>query len=127
MISYMSKAHKMFGNALQVFIILVLLIVVAQAFFRPSSPLSSAPPPNAECEGEALVVDYPFEGGFLDPHACKPQCDDGKQRYIVYSNGKATQCQILPGCLDWGEDRGVTCVPPGSTPVSESQQSVEEM
>lgn len=112
----------MFGNVFQIFIILVLIIVVVQSFIRPNNS-QSAPPLNVECIGEALEVDYPFQGGFLEPHACKPQCDDGKQRYILYSNGKATQCQMIPGCLDWGEDRGVTCIPSGQMPSSEEASS----
>lgn len=63
------------------------------------------------CKGEAIVVDYPFEGGYLAPHACKVQCQDKKQRYVLYKNGSATQCEDLPGCNDKGEDSGVTCVP----------------
>ena len=123
MLSPMKNTQKLFGNSFQLFIILVLVIVVVQSFIRPKFT-QSAPAMNAECVGVALAVDYPFQGGFLDPHACKPQCDDGKQRYIVYNNGKATQCQILPGCLDWGEDRGVTCTPPGEmTSTSEEASS----
>jgi hypothetical protein len=64
------------------------------------------------CIGEPITVNYAYNRGVLEPHACQPQCADGRQRYILYSNDLATQCQTPPGCNDWGEDRGVTCVPP---------------
>ena len=91
--------------------VILLVLLTKSVVFKPSVE-NYKPKENAPCEGEALVVDYPYHGGMLQPHACKPQCDDDVQRYILYPNGKATQCQILPGCLDWGEDQGVTCVPP---------------
>lgn len=64
-----------------------------------------------ECEGEAIVVDYEYGGEMMGPHECAPQCEDKNRRYILYTNGMATQCQTLPGCADWGEDNNVTCLP----------------
>lgn len=95
----------------------VLGTLVIQAFRRGSGPelIGARPVVEEECVGQPLFVDYPFQGGFIDPHACKVQCGDQIRRYIVYSNGQATQCEDLPGCLDWGEDRGITCRPPLAT------------
>lgn len=68
-----------------------------------------------DCKGTPIIVPYSYGGGMLDPHECKVQCDEGVQKYILYSDGQATQCQDLPGCNDTGEDRGVTCIPPGAS------------
>lgn len=94
----------------------LLVIVIAQTLLpRQYVPQEPQVVPEQVCTGEPIVVDYPFEGGYLDPWACKVQCDDGRQRYVLYSNGLATQCETPPGCNDLGEDRGVTCVPPESS------------
>lgn len=95
-----------------IFLIVVLLIIFRQSLSRSSLQQSDITPPV--CEGVKLSVSYPYAGGFLDPHACAIQCQDQQQRYIVYSNGFATQCEKLPGCRDLGEDRGVICIPSGS-------------
>lgn len=94
----------------------ILLIIVVQAFL-PEGPLPGVTPVKTEsCVGQPIVVDYDFGGSFMEPHACAVQCDDDKPRYILYKNGKATQCETPPGCNDYGEDRGVTCeVPAQST------------
>ena len=91
----------------------MLLIVAMQRLREPPMPnVAVLPPPEpVRCEGEPIQVDYPFEGGFMDPHECIVQCRDQKQRYILYDDGMATQCEFLPGCNDWGEDRGITCMP----------------
>lgn len=73
------------------------------------------------CVGEPIVVDYVYDYRMLEPHVCKIQCSDTKQRYIQYTNGIATQCETPPGCNDWGEDRRVTCVPPGTMKNSDAQ------
>jgi len=87
----------------------ILLIIVVQAFL-PEGPLPGVTPSKEEsCVGEPIVVDYDFGGSFMEPHACAVQCADDKPRYILYKNGKATQCETPPGCNDYGEDRGVTC------------------
>ena len=101
-----------FGKLAAVVIVAIVAMVVVERGVRGPSAGEHIPKHNKECEGEPLEVDYPYHGGLLDPHACAVQCDDQIQRYIVYTNGKATQCQRLPGCLDWGEDHGVTCVIP---------------
>ena len=106
-VGYALAMQKIIYNVLS----LMLLVVAVQAFTRtypePTVPKESTTP----CEGEPLFVDYPFQGSFLEPWACQPQCEDQILRHIVYSNGKATQCSALPECLDWGEDAGVTCKP----------------
>lgn len=85
----------------------ILLLLMHRAFlWEPNVP---PPPPPKDCEGRPLYVEYAYESGNKDPHACAIQCEDDIQRYLVYSDGFATQCEMLPGCLDWGEDRGVTC------------------
>ncbi|MBM3231014.1 hypothetical protein FJZ28_01675 [Candidatus Peregrinibacteria bacterium] len=104
-------ASSSFGKALLTLIGAVSGVLIAYAFFVKDDAEALKPKQDAACEGTPIAVDYPYYGGMLQPHACAPQCEDNKQHYILYSNGKATQCQILPGCLDWGEDQGVTCVP----------------
>ena len=101
-----------FGRSVVILIVVIATVLLYQSFIADASKNEFAPKEGQACRGIALVVDYPFYGGMLQPHACKPQCEDGVQRYIVYTNGKATQCQTVPGCLDWGEDQGVTCIPP---------------
>lgn len=104
------KKSSPYTTALTVVCAVIALVLVKDAVFQEDVS-ALKPKPNQPCEGQALRVDYPYHGGMLSPHACAPQCADGKQRYILYTNGKATQCQKVPGCLDWGEDQGVTCVP----------------
>ena len=65
------------------------------------------------CIGDPINVDYDYNRQMLQPHECKVQCSDDRPRYILYTNGLATQCEDPPGCNDLGEDRGVTCVPAG--------------
>lgn len=94
----------------------VLGIVATQSFFGlGESETATVTPmePTEECRGEALSIPFAYNWGPVDPHSCKVQCDDGKLRYLVYTNGMATQCEELPGCLDYGEDHGVTCRIPG--------------
>ncbi len=57
-------------------------------------------------------MDFPFIGTVNQPWSCQEQCNDDKPRYLLYSNGKATQCETPPGCNDTGEDSNVTCKPP---------------
>lgn len=101
-----------YGKAVVALIAAIGIILVHQAVIADHTGKQFKPEPNSPCEGTPIRVDYPYHGGMLQPHACKPQCDDKEQHYVLYENGKATQCQKLPGCLDWGEDQGVTCVPP---------------
>lgn len=100
-----------FGKALLFLICGIAGVLVAYAFFIPDNGAQYKPKANAACDGTPIKVDYPYYGGMLEPHACQPQCDDHVQHYVLYTNGKATQCQKIPGCLDWGEDQGVACVP----------------
>lgn len=67
---------------------------------------------GAPCEGDPIPVSYPYANGMAAPHECLVQCREGGRRYILYSDGVGTQCQTPPGCSDWGEDNGVTCIPP---------------
>jgi len=90
---------------------LILLVVGLESVTERSMPEIKPAEPAAACKGEAIVVDYPYEGGFLDPWECQIQCTDKRQRYIQYTNGIATPCSDVPGCLDEGEDNGVTCTP----------------
>lgn len=90
---------------------IILLIVVVQSL-RPATytPAPPAPPAIAgDCVGNPIVVKEPYIGGTLDPWTCKVQCDDDKPRFILYNNGKATQCETPPGCNDTGEDTGIMC------------------
>jgi len=93
---------------------LIILIVFFQSVVPVKYvPVPPAPPVQAgSCVGTAIPVDFAFTGGVNDPWTCQEQCDDDKPRYILYSNGKATQCETPPGCNDTGEDNNVTCTPP---------------
>lgn len=95
----------------------ILLVVAWQAFTDPPLPQEKPKEPPKSCIGEPIIVEYAFGGDFMEPWACQIQCEDKIQRYILYSNGQATQCEEVPGCLDWGEDHGVTCTPPMETPI----------
>ena len=107
-----SSSHGL-EKGVVVFLILVFIVLFRQSLSRSSLQLNDIVPPV--CEGLPLQVSYPYAGGFLNPHACAVQCQDQQQRYIVYTNGFATQCEKPPGCRDLGEDRGVMCVPPESS------------
>lgn len=120
----MKVPQSNFGKVLTLFLVVVFVMVITQSFMTPGLEDYEAPV-TEECLGTPIKVDYPFEGGFLDPHACASQCNDQQQHYVLYSNGEATQCQILPGCLDWGEDRGVTCAVPGQVPASSTTSSAQ--
>ena len=97
---------------------LMLLVVVVQALLPGRQPPPPEPaPPAAACVGEPIPVDYAFSG-WLEPHACAVQCDDDKPRYVLYSDGKATQCEAPPGCNDEGEDNGVLCEPVLTSPTA---------
>lgn len=88
----------------------ILVIVAAESLFpKTKLPTVSKERPEQDCTGEPIVVSYPYQGGMLDPWECKIQCEDRKQRYIVYTNNVATPCEQLPGCLDYGEDYGIKC------------------
>jgi hypothetical protein len=91
----------------------LLALTAAQALGRGRATISAAP--EQPCRGEPIFVDYPYQDSYFGPHTCRVQCDDQRQRFIAYSDGKATQCQDLPGCLDWGEDRRITCTPPAQS------------
>ena len=99
------------GKAFALLIVVIAGVLLYQSLIADSSKQEFKPEPDQACEGTPIAVDYPFYGGMLQPHACQQQCEDHVQHYVLYSNGKATQCQRLPGCLDWGEDQGVTCIP----------------
>ncbi|MDO8648391.1 MAG: hypothetical protein Q7R81_01270 [Candidatus Peregrinibacteria bacterium] len=92
-------------------------VLVWQTFLRPAPQARPEEPiVEEECVGEPIVVAYAYEGTVVEPHACLPQCSDDLPRYVLYTNGKATQCEPPPGCNDFGEDTGVTCkVPAMST------------
>lgn len=91
---------------------LILIVVAIEQVLLPVIDVSNLPKDGDTCQGEPIYVDYEYGGAMMDPHECAPQCGDQIWRYIHYSNDVGTQCQKLPGCSDWGEDSGVTCVPP---------------
>lgn len=104
-----------YGKAVIAVIGIISLTIFYDVFIDDKSTSEFTPKTNQLCEGTPIKVNYPYHGGMLGPHACAPQCDGDVQRFVLYSNGKATQCQKIPGCLDWGEDQGVTCLPPANT------------
>ena len=89
----------------------VVLIVGYQSLTSQFVAPVPEPEPDIKCVGKPIHAAYPYGGTMMGPHECAPQCDDHIRRYIVYSDGQATQCEPLPGCSDWGEDSGVTCLP----------------
>jgi hypothetical protein len=99
-----------YARPLKIFFGIIAVLLVVHALFPPEpkkfDPSAMA---DGQCEGEALMVPYEYNGNVVDPWSCKIQCDDQKQRYLVYMNNVGTQCEPLPGCNDQGEDRGVTC------------------
>ena len=95
-----------------IFFVVVLGLLFYDAFQKQEKLEAPPPsPPEEACTGEPITVTYAYSGTVAEPHACAPQCTDGKPRYILYVNGKATQCETPPGCNDWGEDHGITCTP----------------
>ncbi|MEI8230634.1 MAG: hypothetical protein WCG83_05895 [Candidatus Peregrinibacteria bacterium] len=96
------------------FLVIILLIVLVQVGV-PAEVKLLPPLPTIPCRGEPINVDTDYTGTVNEPWTCKVQCEDQKLRYIHYANGKATQCEELPGCNDYGEDHGITCTPPATT------------
>lgn len=95
----------------------LLLVVAVQAMVPRTTVIDPEPPPVQEaCKGTPIVVDYPYEGEYIDDWACERQCEDGLVHYVQYSNGKTTQCEPLPGCNDLGEDRGIECILEDASP-----------
>lgn len=94
----------------------LLIVVVVQAVIPREDyvPEEREPVEEQACIGTPIRVDYAFNGGYLDPWACQEQCTDNQPRYVLYSNGQATQCETPPGCNDFGEDNGITCTPPAA-------------
>lgn len=86
------------------FIVFVQAVVPHRFVARPKAPVVEVP-----CKGSPITVDFAYTGMVNEPWTCKVQCDDDQPRYILYTNGKATQCEIPPGCNDTGEDTGQTC------------------
>ncbi len=110
---------KSFQNTIFVVLGVLLLVVAIQSVVpRSYTPEEVEPYTEQACEGTPIKVSYAFTGGYLEPWACQQQCDDQIQHYVLYSNGKATQCETLPGCNDFGEDNGQTCTPPVESPKS---------
>lgn len=97
--------------------IMLVVVLLQGALPPPAPPVPPPAPPARPCIGSPIEVAYPFSG-WLEPHACAVQCEDDKPRYILYKDGKATQCQTPPGCNDEGEDRGILCTPPVTTLAS---------
>lgn len=98
----------------------VLLLVVGIQSIVPQSytPRPQEPIVEVPCIGQPITVDFAYTGAVNDPWTCQEQCTDDQPRYILYSNGKATQCETPPGCNDTGEDSGVTCTPPSAAIAS---------
>ena len=91
---------------------LILVVTAVQAFVpKPVREESEDAVMEEECIGDPIVVNIPYTGAVVDPWSCQPQCEDDLPRYLLYSNGKATQCETPPGCNDYGEDHGITCIP----------------
>ncbi|MBI3332059.1 hypothetical protein HYZ99_03815 [Candidatus Peregrinibacteria bacterium] len=99
---------------------LIFLILLYQAIRIPKVPTEEREEvTEVDCIGEPIKVSFPYAFTISEPHTCKPQCADGRQRYILYTNGYGTQCETPPGCNDVGEDTGVTCRPPGVPKATE--------
>jgi hypothetical protein len=93
-------------------VVVVTAVTVVQSAVRSVqlSALANPPkPPPVPCVGEPITVADEYGGGPVKPWSCKPQCADGIRRYLLYTNGYATQCAVPPECTDEGEDKGITC------------------
>ena len=110
---------------LELFLGAIAVVLLFSALFpKQAKPRDVTQIATDECKGEPISVPLAYTGSPLDPWSCQPQCDDKKQRYLVYTNGVATQCDVPPGCFDAGEDGGVTCkIPANAVPVTPAPQS----
>lgn len=106
---------------IQGILVCIALVLAVQALLpvkvppnvRKNTLAASEPKQGDTCLGTAIRVDYPYEPGVVAPWECHKQCEDVNiQYYVVFGDGKATQCELLPGCDDWGQDHDITCVPP---------------
>ena len=97
------------------FVLLVLLWLVWSRIEVGSAVPQAPVYEKVSCKGLAIKVEHAFRGRTIDEHSCAVQCDGNVPRYVLYSNGKATQCEALPGCNDWGEDKNIECIPPDQT------------
>lgn len=95
--------------------LLLIIVIYKSVVPRAYVPEPEEPVIEVACIGQPIRIDQPYVGTVVDPWTCQIQCNDDQPRYILYSNGKATQCETPPGCNDFGEDRGVTCVPLGAS------------
>ena len=101
---------------LSAFFVGIVAILFLQALFpRQPAPIEAIQQTMEECIGEPIAVSDPYVGTVIEEWSCEVQCTDKKQHYLLYSNGVATQCETLPGCNDYGEDRGIRCRPPAAT------------
>lgn len=106
------STHDVSPGVLKIFFCGIFLILIYQGLRVARIPAVTPPEAEAACIGEPIVVNFPYLGTVNDPWTCQVQCAEGKEKFILYTNGKATQCEELPGCNDRGEDDGVTCAPP---------------
>ena len=100
-------------NVFFAFFGIILLILLYQGIRIAKAP-EIVQTAEADCIGEPIVVDYAFEWSVEEPHSCAVQCQDGRPRYILYTNGLGTQCEPPPGCNDYGEDNGILCTVPAN-------------
>ncbi|PIQ76416.1 hypothetical protein COU78_06185 [Candidatus Peregrinibacteria bacterium CG10_big_fil_rev_8_21_14_0_10_49_24] len=90
----------------------VFVIVLMQSLALPKNDRSpSAIMDGDPCQGDPIAVEYNYSQGAESPHECAEQCRLNTPHYILYADGTASQCELLPACNDWGEDRGVFCIP----------------
>lgn len=98
----------------------VFVVTGAQSILRGLrlDALANRPKPDpVACRGEPIIVNDNFYGGSLKPWSCKERCEEGQSFYLLYLNGRGTQCGAYPNCFDQGEDDGITCIPPLTTPA----------
>lgn len=105
----MQSLERIILGALGVLLFIVVVQSVTPATFKPRPKI---PVVEVPCKGKPITVDFAYTGSVNDPWSCKEQCDDDQPRYLLYTNGKATQCEVPPGCNDAGEDSGQTCTVP---------------
>ncbi|OGJ54600.1 hypothetical protein A3D11_02055 [Candidatus Peribacteria bacterium RIFCSPHIGHO2_02_FULL_49_16] len=96
------------------FVIIVCIVILTTVAWQSLFPREYVPgrkkvQEGEPCKGRPIVVDYAYNWGPVEPHECKVQCGGTIERYIMYTNGLATQCSVPPACLDYGEDNRVTC------------------
>lgn len=115
----MKNTHTLVGVFLGLVLLLLFVTTIQRINVDDAKPTPVAQSKKVPCKGEPIFVDENYYGDTLEPHSCAEQCNNNKQRYLLYKNGRATQCETPPGCNDIGEDKGIECLPPSGNKAIE--------